>query len=87
MTGPLLIVADTHDEACRYAREHGLGRENTGWRYAYAVEHAQGLPPGRYVTMSAGHTTPAGLQTRIELGRHLRAMGWTYGLPAPEEAR
>lgn len=79
-TAPLLVIADNYQQACDYAREHGLGREGRAWRYVTGPRWAYGYHgPGHYVAL----TIPGGPTTHVErVARHdalayLRAHGFT----------
>jgi hypothetical protein len=49
---PLLVLADTYQQACDYARQHGLGRDGGRWRYVREARQVRGRRDGRYVLLT-----------------------------------
>lgn len=81
MTNPLIIIADTYQLACFYAKEHDLGPERArGWRYVTEMRQVLGLQgPGEYVWIMLPQRlgTTGGLTERLAIAQHLRLAGFT----------
>jgi hypothetical protein len=74
---PLLVVADTYQLACHYAREHALGPERRDtWRYVSRPEQLLGRRGGRYVVVSL-YDSSINWSQRWEIIDTLRRNGFT----------
>lgn len=75
----LLVLADTYQLACHYAREHGLGRPGGRWRYVDEARTVRGMRgPGRYVlvTLPGARLGPRQLAERAFALDYLRSHGF-----------
>lgn len=75
---PLMIVADTYQQAYLYAREHELGPEGRGWRYACSPEQVRGYRGGQYVRVTRGTLSVREMRDRWDAIEVLRMHGFTH---------